>query len=126
MTAENPHWFTRLTASCLLLLVICPQSTALARGGGLPRDEPMNAERVDRLPPEVRDSVLHMCRARPEVGHYFATYVEHARMIKLHFEYFDCEGKQMYRHAGLCLHEEFTLSGSSYRQTKASYGRCDD
>jgi len=126
MTAENPHWLTRLIASCLLLPVICSQSAAFARGGGFPHDEPMDTERIYRLPPEVRDWVLHMCRARPEVGHYFATYLDHAKIIKLHFEYFDCEGKRMYRQAGLCLHEEFTLSGSRYRQTRAGYSRCDE
>ena len=55
---------------------------------------------------------------RPNAEHYFATYLDLARIIKLHFERFNCEGRQMYRDAGLCLHDEFTLSGSHYRQTK--------
>jgi hypothetical protein len=113
--------------TCLLLLAICAQSTALAGGGGLPQEAPWSAEHIDRLPPEVRNSVLHMCRARPDAGHNFATYLDHSRIIKLHFEYFHCEGKQqMYRDFGLCLREEFALSGSRYRKTRSYYSRCDD
>jgi hypothetical protein len=113
--------------TCLLLLAICAQSTALARGGGLPQEAPWSAEHLDRLPPEVLNSVLRMCRARPDAGQYFATYLDHSRIIKLHFEYFHCEGEQqMYRDFGLCLREEFTLSGSRYRKTRSYYSRCDD
>jgi hypothetical protein len=125
MTAWNPHSLTGLSATGLLLLAVCGESSALARGG-LPSDEPWNPEHIDSLPPEVRSPVLHMCRVRPNATHYFATYLDNARVIKLHFERFDCEGRQMYSKAGFCLHEEFTLSGTHYRQTKTYYGRCDD
>jgi hypothetical protein len=67
-----------------------------------------------------------MCRVRPNAAHYFATYLDNARIIKLHFEHFNCEGRQIYRNAALCLHEEFALSGSHYRLTRHYYGRCDD
>ena len=126
MTAWNPHSLTGLSATGLLLLVVCAQSSALARGGGLPNDEPWNPEHIDSLPPEVRNPVLHMCRVKPNAGHYFATYLDNARIIKLHFEHFDCEGRQLYRKAGFCLHEEFALSDTHYRQTRSYYGRCDD
>ena len=126
MTDNDPHWLSRFSAALPVLLVICAQSSALARGGGLPHDDPWNADHIDSLPPEVRSSVLHMCRVRPEAAHYFATYLDHARIIKLHFEDFNCEGRQMYRNAGLCLHEEFTLSGTHYHQTKSYYDRCKD
>ena len=126
MTAWNPHSLTGLSATGLLLLVVCAQSSALSRGGGSPNDAPFNPEHIDSLPPEVRNHVLHMCGVRPNDAHYFATYLDHARVIKLHFEHLDCEGRQMYRKAGFCLHEEFTLSGTHYRQTRNYYGRCDD
>ena len=95
MTAWKPH--PLLSATYFLLLVVCAQSSALARGGGLPHDEPWNPEHIDSLPQEVRNSVLHMCRVRPNAAHYFATYLDCGRVIKLHFEHFDCEGRQMYR-----------------------------
>ena len=124
MTAWKPH--PLLSAAYFLLLVVCAQSSALARGGGLPHDEPWNPEHIDNLPPEVRNSVLRMCRVRPNAAHYFATYLDCGRVIKLHFEHFDCEGRQIYRKGDFCLHEEFMLSGTQYRQTRNYYGRCDD
>jgi hypothetical protein len=126
MTARNPHFSARLPVICVLLLALCVPSSALARGGGLPHDGPWNSEHVDRLPPDVRNSVLHMCGVRPSAAHYFATYLDDARIIKLNFEYFSCEGRQAYHDAGRCLHEEFALTGSHYRLTKNYYGRCND
>jgi hypothetical protein len=126
MTAWNSCSFAGLSATCFLSLVLCAQSSALARSGGASHDEPWNSEHIDRRPPEVRNSVLHMCRVRANAAHYFATYLDNARIIKLHFEHLNCEGRQIYRNAALCLHEEFALSGSHYRLTRHYYGRCDD
>jgi hypothetical protein len=126
MTAWKPHSIPSLAAPCILLLVFCGQSGALARGSGFSHDEPWNAEHIDRLPPEVRNSVIHMCGVTPRAAHYFATYVDHAKIIKLHFEHFNCEGSQIYSHADRCLHEEFRLIGSHYQLARNYYGRCDD
>ena len=126
MTAWKPHSLPRLSAPCILLLALCAQSGALARGNGFLHDEPWSAERIDRLPPEVRNSVLHMCRVRPAAAHYFATYLDNARIIRLHFENFNCEGSQTYRHGDRCLREEFRLTGSHYQLAGNYYGRCDD
>ncbi|HLG84426.1 MAG TPA: hypothetical protein VKY22_25740 [Bradyrhizobium sp.] len=126
MTARDPNWSSKVSAmTCVLLLIACAPSSALARGSGL-HDAPWNPEHIDRLPPEVRDAVLRMCRVKPDAAHYFATYLDHAKIIRLHFESFNCEGRQIYRDAGLCLHEEFTLSGAHYRQTRSYYDRCND
>ena len=126
MTAGKPCAVAGLPATCLLLLLLCAPSSALARGGGLPHDEPWNSDHIDRLPPEVRNSIIRLCKVKPNAGHYFATYVDNARIIRLHFEYFSCEGRQMYRHAALCLHEEFALSDNHYRLARSYYDRCDD
>jgi hypothetical protein len=120
------HSFSGLSATCILLLVLCAQSGALARGGGFPHDEPWSSERIDYLPPEVRNAVFRMCRVRPTAAHYFATYLDNASIVKLHFEHFSCEGMQTYRHADRCLHEEFARLGSHYQLTRNYYGRCDD
>jgi hypothetical protein len=112
--------------ACHLLFTGALPAIGGARGGGLPHDGPWDAEHVDRLPPDVRNLVFHMCGVRPSAARYFATYLDDARIIRLHFEYFNCEGTQAHHDAGRCLHEEFALTGSHYRLTKNCYGRCDD
>jgi hypothetical protein len=67
-----------------------------------------------------------MCRVRPNAAHYFATYLDDGRTVRLHFEHFNCEGRSVYRNDGRCLREEFVSSGSHYRLTRNYYGRCDD
>jgi len=126
MTAWIPHLFRGLSATSVLLLVLCAQSSALARAGSFLRDEPWNTERIDHLPTEVRNSVLHMCRGQPTAAHYFATYFDIARIIRLRFEDLNCEGTQPYRDADRCLRQEFILSGSRYRLSRSYYGRCGD
>jgi hypothetical protein len=124
MTARQPRPFPRLCA--ILALTFLAQPGALAKSGGPSHDDPWNAEHIDGLPADVRNSVLHMCQARPSAAHYFATYLDNARIIKLHFEHYSCEGRQAYRTAGGCLHQEFQRSGSHYRLVRNYYGRCDD
>ena len=126
MSAWKPHLFRGLSSSCALLLVFCAQSSAFARAGGFLRDEPWNSERIDHLPTEVRTSVLRMCRVQPTAAHYFATYLDNTRIIRLHFEDFNCEGTQPYRDGDRCLRQEFVLSGSRYRLLRSYYGRCGD
>ena len=125
MTAWKTHSIPGSPVIFLLLLVLCAQSGALARGG-FSHDDPWNPEHIDRLPPEIRNSVIHMCSERPSAAHYFATYLDNARIIRLHFEHFDCEGRQIFRDADRCLHEEFELSHSHYRLIRSYYARCDD
>jgi hypothetical protein len=112
-------------AASLVVVALSAQSGALARGG-FPHDDPWNAEHIDRLPPEVRDSVVRMCEAKPNAAHYFATYLDHARIIRLLFEHFACEGTHAYRDPSGCLHEEFELSGSHYHLARSYYDRCND
>jgi hypothetical protein len=125
MTAWKPHSFSELFATCLLL-VLCAQASAVARGSGFSHDEPWSSERINRLPPEVRNSVHQMCSVRPAAAHYFATYLDSARIVKLHFEYFNCDGAQMYRDGGRCLRKEFVASGSHYQLLRNYYGQCGD
>ena len=67
-----------------------------------------------------------MCKVKPTPEQYFATYFDDARIIKLHFERFNCEGQPIYREVDRCLHEGFILSGSHYRLLKTYYDRCGD
>src|SRR5262249_10350643 len=52
-------------------------------------EDPWN---VSQLPPEVREAVMHLCGHLPSAEHYFATYFQNSRLIKLHFEHLRCEG----------------------------------
>jgi hypothetical protein len=54
-------------------------------------------------------------RSETQRSYYVATYLDNARTIKLHFEHFNCEGRQVYRDADHCLHQEFARSNSHYR-----------
>jgi hypothetical protein len=126
MAAGRPHPFPLLSATCILLLAVFAQSSAFARAGSFSHDEPWNPEHIDRLPPEVRSAVVHMCPVRPNAAHYFATYLDHSKVVKLHFEHFNCEGGQTYRHADQCLREEFRLIGARYQPARSYYARCDD
>ena len=127
MTAWKPHSFSGLSATCILLLALyCSHSSALARAGGFPHNVPWSSERVDRLPPEIRNAVLRMCRVRPTAAQYFATYLDNARIVKLHFEDFHCEEPQLHRDVDRCLREEYVRSDSHYRLARTYYGRCGD
>jgi hypothetical protein len=125
MTAWKPLSFSP-SAICIPLLVLCAQSNALARAGGYLHEPPFSSERIDQLPPEVQNSVHHMCSVNATAAQYFATYLDHARIIRLHFEHFNCEGQQIHRELNRCLHEEFVRSGSHYRLLKTYFALCDD
>jgi hypothetical protein len=113
-----------VTKLAVLLYLICDQSSAFARGAV--RDDPWNPDHIDRLPTEVRNSVLRMCRERPRAGHYFATYLENSKIIRLHFELFSCDEGRSLRQDGACLRQEFVSDGSRYRHARTYYDRCDD
>ncbi|MFB9266667.1 hypothetical protein ACFFWD_26505 [Bradyrhizobium erythrophlei] len=126
MTAWKPRGRRGSITTIVLLFGLMAPSPAPARGS-FPHDDPWNADHIDGLPPEVRSSVVQMCSTRPNAAHYFATYLDHARTIRLHFEHFSCEGaRQIHRRAEGCLHQEFSQSGAHYRLIRNYYGRCDD
>jgi hypothetical protein len=59
----------RIAIASVMIAVFC--SSAMAQRSN---DPPWSAERIDRLPPEIRNQVLAICPRKPEAGHYFATY----------------------------------------------------
>src|SRR3954471_13077558 len=54
------------------LVLGCNQPHAFARGSQVGHDDPWNADRIQRLPPEVRNAVNRICADTPRAGHYFA------------------------------------------------------
>lgn len=108
-----------------ILIVSFPNRPVFARGSQTTHDDPLNSERIDRLPPEVRNAVIHMC-ADPRAGHYFATYLDNSHLIKLHFEYLHCDERVTFCRGGSCLRQEYISSGSRYRLIKSYYDRNND
>jgi hypothetical protein len=122
MTEQKPL-IRAIIAIGFLFVLDCAQSSALARGSAVIHDDPWDPARIDRLPPDVRRAVLHMCPERPTAAHYFATYLDNSKIVRLHFEYFNCEGKLGFcRDATSCLREEFVSSDSRYRLLRSYYG----
>lgn len=116
-----------IIAISILFVLGCAQSSALALGSAVIHDYPWDATRIDHLPPDVRRAVLRLCPEPPTAAHYFATYLNNSKIVRLHFEYFSCEGEVRFcRDATSCLREEFVYSGSRYRFLRSYYGRRGD
>lgn len=111
-------------AAGIVLLLLC--DLAFARGGQVGHDDPWNPEHIERLPPEVRNAVIRMCRDPPRAGHYFATYFDNSRLMKLHFEHLNCRGQAIFCRGDSCLHQEYVSTGGHYRLMKSYYGPNND
>jgi hypothetical protein len=84
----------RALSAAIVLLMLYNPPLAFARGSQISHDDPWNSERIDQLPPEVRSAVIRMCGHLPRAAHYFATYINSSRVIKLHFEHLQCDDQQ--------------------------------
>jgi hypothetical protein len=110
----------------IVLLVISNQPLAFALGSQVLHDDPWNLERVERLPPEVRNAVIRMCRDPPRAGHYFATYFDNSRLMRLHFEHLHCGEQATFCRGDSCLRQDYISTGGHYRLMKSYYGRNND
>jgi hypothetical protein len=72
-----------------------------------PFDPPFSSERIDRLPRQIRQAVLHRCRMHPEAGHYFATYDHASSVVHLNFSSFQCSVAPKPCNNSGCLHETY-------------------
>lgn len=113
-------------ATGIVLLLFCNQPRAFARASQVGHDDPWNPEHVEHLPPEVRNAVVRLCRYPPRAGHYFATYFDNSRVMKLHFEHLHCDGQAMFCRGDICLHQEYVSTGGHYRLMKSYYDRNSD
>jgi hypothetical protein len=55
-----------------------------------PVDPVWSADRIARLPPEIRERVLSECGPNARAGHYFATYDPHSDAIHLDYSTLEC------------------------------------
>lgn len=108
------------------LIVACSMSLALARASLVTRDAPWNSEHIDQLPIEIRQAVDRMCGQQPRAAHYFVTYLQDSRRIKLHFEHLWCGAQRTFCAEVGCLHQEYVSSGGRYRLFRSYYGRDND
>jgi hypothetical protein len=109
----------RLSAIAAILILSLTNGPAFARGNQVAHDDPANYERIERLPPEVRNAVIHMC-GDPRAGHYFATYFD--KLIRLHFDQLYCDGRAKFCRGADCLHSEYISTGGRYRLIRSYYG----
>ena len=114
------------TAAGIVLLLFCNQPRAFARASQVGHDDPWNPEHIEHLPPEVRNAVVRMCRDPLRAGHYFATYFDNSRLMKLHFEHLHCDGQAIFCRGDICLHQEYVSTGGHYRLMKSYYDRNND
>ena len=113
-------------AAGFVLLLLCNPTPGFARGSQVGHDDSWNPEHIERLPPEVRNAVIRMCRDPPRAGHYFATYFDNSHLMKLHFEHLHCDGQAAFCRGDSCLHEEYGSTRGHYRLLKSYYGSKND
>ena len=113
-------------AAGVLLLLLADQPLTFARGGQVGHDDIWNSERIERLPPEVRSAVTRMCGNAARAAHYFATFFDNSRVIKLHFEHLHCDEQARFCRDTSCLRQEYISTGGHYRLQRSYYGRDDD
>jgi hypothetical protein len=110
----------------IVLPFLCNPTLAFALAGQAAHDDPWNPQHIEGLPPEVRNAVIRMCRGPPRAAHYFATYFDNSRLMRLHFEHLVCDGEARFCRRDSCLHQEYVSSGGHYRLMKSYYGRNND
>lgn len=79
----------------------------------VPSDPPMSAERIARLPSEIRTIVLTRCGAEAEAGHYFATYDDNSNAVRLDYSLLQCPNAPE-RCAGSSCVQTFVRRGGKY------------
>jgi hypothetical protein len=115
--------YTRLSAIVAGILLLANQPRTFARDSQAGRDDPWNSERIDHLPPEVRSAITRMCGNAALAAHYFATYFDNSRLIKLHFEYLHCREQAQFCRGISCLRQEYISTDGHYRLIRSYYDR---
>jgi hypothetical protein len=111
-------------AAGVALLSFCNQPIALARGSQIVRDDPFEFGANRTSATRGSECVIRMREDHPpRAGHYFATYFENSRLIRLHFELLQRDGRATFCRSDSCLRQEYGLTGGRYRLMKNYYGR---
>jgi hypothetical protein len=96
---------------CLALVVPIPS----AKGAPVaPADPPFSADRIERLPREIRHIVVSRCGEQAEAQHYFATYDNNSNIVHLDYSLLQCDRPQRNCDSSGCLHQTFVKSRGRY------------
>jgi hypothetical protein len=112
---------TRCICALLTLLLTCDQLSAT----NYRTEDRYNPQHIDRLPPEIRNSILRRCN-EPKAMHPFAGYFDGERTIVLHFEHFACAGGGTYCNPSGCLHQVWALVRGHYVLVRSYYAPAGD
>jgi hypothetical protein len=97
---------------------------SISRANGTPVapvDPPFSAERIERLPQEIRHAVVSRCGPDAEAGHYFATYDDNSNVIRLDYSRLQCDRPQRLCTSSGCLQQTFTKSHGRYVLTRSNF-----
>lgn len=86
-----------------------------------PVDPPWSAERIELLPPEIRQAVVSRCGPDAEAEHYFATYDNNSKLVRLDYSLLRCDRPQRLCTSSGCLQQTFTKSHGRYVLTHSNY-----
>jgi hypothetical protein len=85
----------------------------------------LSAERIDRLPLEVRRVVVARCGADAEAGHYFATYEHNSNVIHLDYSLLYCPAAPS-REMTHALRQTFVKRQGAYALSGVAFDRAVD
>jgi hypothetical protein len=109
---------SRCLVAVLLLSVFSVQS--LAKGGNPRNEDYYDPAHLNRLPPEVRETVFREC-GTARAMHPFAEYKDNLQTLVLHYEHFYCSTGDTHCGRSGCLHRVYGLSNGHYRLLKSYY-----
>jgi hypothetical protein len=115
----------RTAASLLAVAVAFGWSFGATAAPVAPRDPPWSAERIDRLPPEVRKVVVARCGRDAEAGHYFATHEHDSNVIRLDYSLPYCPTAPS-REMAHALRQTFVKRQGGYTLSRAGFDRAVD
>ena len=107
----------------LALSLTCTE--LLAKGGNVRSEDRYEPQHIDRLPPEIRNSILRRCN-EPKALHPFASYFDDSKRILLHFEHFVCDGDGSYCSPPGFLHQLWFLVRGHYLLVRSYYTPAGD
>lgn len=88
----------------------------------VPSDPPMSAERIARLPSEIRRIVVARCGGDAEAGHYFATYDDDSNIVRLDYSLLQCPNASELCESASCV-QTFVRHGGRYVLFQSSGNR---
>lgn len=116
------------TMSALLLVGSLSATSAAYARGGFASENPLAAEHIEALPPQIQRKLSARARAcgnKAAAAHYFSVTIgtKGQRFISLHFEDFVCQNRATVCQGDLCLHEVYLESRGRHRLVFSVHAR---